>query len=225
MRLVCGGIEGSNAVMPKEVIHKARRTLKWFAGTSPFTVIKLQSVQYENTSTENAPMSAENPPANVTSDSNNLSAASASIDAAVTHQIHAERLQQLLPLVARSQKVMASAWMVRTFVKHSDEVDDYPELNEMARTIFDIYRALETQVENPVEYFKVVRKKLGKLKAAAEQFQKDAWHASTHTNFQQAAILALFVGEQLDELLVAADKIIPRPAPPKITLPVKSPSD
>jgi len=42
--------------------------------------------------------------------------------------------QKLKSLVDRSQKVMAHAWMIRTFVKHSDEVEDFPELNEMART-------------------------------------------------------------------------------------------
>ena len=58
-------------------------------------------------------------------------------------------IQQLAKLVERSQKLMSHAWMVRTFVKHSDEVDDFPELNEMARTIFDVFRALETQVHDP----------------------------------------------------------------------------
>ncbi len=134
----------------------------------------------------------------------------------------------LTKLVERSQKLMSHAWMIRTFVKHSDEVDDFPELNEMARTIFDVFRAVETQVQDPAGYFKTVRKKLGKLKAAAEQFEKDAWHASTHTNFQQAAIAARFLGEQLSELLEQAENLLPRPvAPPKITLPrsIVKPSD
>ncbi len=136
--------------------------------------------------------------------------------------------QALTTLVERSQKLMSHAWMIRTFVKHSDEVDDFPELNEMARTIFDVFRAVETQVQDPAGYFKTVRKKLGKLKAAAEQFEKDAWHASTHTNFQQAAIAARFLGEQLSELLEQAENLLPRPvAPPKITLPrsIVKPSD
>jgi hypothetical protein len=133
-----------------------------------------------------------------------------------------ESHEKLKSLVSRSQKVMAHGWMIRTFIKHSDEVEDYPELNEMARTIFDVFRAVETQVEDPQSYFKTVRKKLAKLSAAAEQFEKDAWHASTHTNFQQAAIAAKFLGEQLLELVVEAEKLLPRPAPPKITLPVAS---
>ena len=132
----------------------------------------------------------------------------------------AEILEPLLTLVERSQKVMSHAWMVRTFIKHSDEVDDFPELNEMARTIFDVFRAVETQVNDPVSYFRTVRKKLARLREAAEQFQKDAWHASTHTNFQQAVISSRFIGEQLQELLAEAERLLPRPVPPKITLPV-----
>jgi len=130
------------------------------------------------------------------------------------------RAQQLTKLVERSQKLMSHAWMIRTFVKHSDEVEDFPELNEMARTIFDVFRAVETQIHDPAGYFRTVRKKLSKLKAAAEQFAKDAWHASTHTNFQQAVIAAGFLGEQLSEVLEEAESLLPAPvAPPKITLP------
>ena len=54
--------------------------------------------------------------------------------------------QQLTKLVERTQKLMSHAWMIRTFVKHSDEVEDFPQLNEMARTIFDVFRAVETQM-------------------------------------------------------------------------------
>ena len=73
--------------------------------------------------------------------------------------------QKLVALVERCQKVMAHAWMIRTFVKHSDEVEDFPDLNEMARTIFDAFRAVETQVDDPVSYFRTVRKKIGKLRS------------------------------------------------------------
>ncbi len=137
-----------------------------------------------------------------------------------TEPVGDARAQQLTKLVERSQKLMSHAWMIRTFVKHSDEVDDFPELNEMARTIFDVFRAVETQVRDPASYFRTVRKKLGKLKAAAEQFAKDAWRASTHTNFQQAVIASRFLGEQLSEVLEEAESLLPRPiAPPGMTLP------
>lgn len=123
-------------------------------------------------------------------------------------------------LVTRCQKIMAHGWMIRVFIKHCDEVDDFPQLNEMARTIFDMFRAVETQVENPEAYFRTVRKKIGRLRQAAAQFRIDAWHASTHTNFQQAVIAAEFLGEQIEEVLLHAENLLPRPVPPKVVLPV-----
>lgn len=130
-----------------------------------------------------------------------------------------ERAEQLASLVNQSQRTMAHAWMVRTFVKHSDEVEDYPELNEVARAVFDAFRALETQVDDPLAYFRFLRKKLGKLKSASADFEKNAWHASTHTNFQQAVISIGYVVEQLSDILRRADDLLPRAAPPKVTLP------
>lgn len=152
-----------------------------------------------------------------------ISDSSPSEETAATSSLPEATSQRLASLVERSQKVMAHAWMVRTFVKHSDEVDDFPELNEMARTIFDVFRAVETQVHDPAGYFKTVRKKIGKLRSAADQFEKDAWHASTHTNFQQAVISAKFVSEQLLELVTEAESLLPRPVPPKFTLPSPKP--
>lgn len=144
-------------------------------------------------------------------------------DNPATETDQASALRQLLE---RSQKVMAHAWMIRTFVKHCDEVDDYPELNEMARSIFDTFRALEVQVDDPVRYFGILRKKLGKLRAATEQFATDAWHASTHTNFQQAVISVRFVAEQLEELLRQAQQFLPAPmTPPRVILPTKTPRE
>ena len=94
----------------------------------------------------------------------------------------------LQELVNRCQTVMAHAWMVRTFIKHSDEVEDFPELMGIARAVFDVSRALETRVDDPAGYFRMLGKKLGKLRKAAAQFQTDAETASTHTNFKQAVI-------------------------------------
>lgn len=89
-------------------------------------------------------------------------------------------------IVARCQQVMAHAWMVRTFVKHSDEAEDFPEIMGIARMVFDLSLALESRLENPQDYFRMLRKKIGKLRTAVEQFEQDAPVASTHTNFQQA---------------------------------------
>ena len=90
--------------------------------------------------------------------------------------------------MARCHTLMAHAWMVRTFIKHCPEVEDFPELLQIARTIFDVIRALETRADDPAGYMHMLRKKIGKLRSSAEQFRHDAPLASGHTNFQQAVI-------------------------------------
>ena len=117
--------------------------------------------------------------------------------------------------VARCQVIFAHAWMVRTFVKHSDIVEDFPELMQIVRTVFDTSRALESKVDSPNEYLTTLRKKIGKLRVAAEQFHNDAPIASDHTNFRQAVISMDGCLTELEAIL----KSFPPPAPPPI--PVK----
>jgi len=100
---------------------------------------------------------------------------------------------------------MAHAWMVRTFVKHSDEVEDFPELMHLARTVFDVARALETRLDEPARYLHMLRKKIGRLARAAEQFRTDAPQASGHMNFRQAVVSMDACVEQLRELLDEGD--------------------
>lgn len=112
--------------------------------------------------------------------------------------------------VDRCQIVFAHAWMVRTFVKHSDVVEDFPELMQIVRTVFDTSRALEPKVTEPLEYLATLRKKIGKLRAAAEQFRVDAPLASDHTNFRQAVISMDGCVAEWEAIL----KLFPPPAPP-----------
>ena len=110
----------------------------------------------------------------------------------------------LQELVDRCQVLMSHAWMVRTFVKHSEEAEDFPELMTVARTVFDTARALETRVDDPVAYFRMLTKKIGKLRSAAEQFALDAPQASTHTNFVQAVISIRGCVHELEQTLETA---------------------
>ena len=110
-------------------------------------------------------------------------------------------------LVERSQKVFAHAWMVRTFIKHSDEAEDFPELMGIARAVFDAAMALESRLGDPAGYFRMLEKKLGKLRTAADQFRSDAPHASTHTNFQQAVISMDACIEEWTRLLATSKEL------------------
>lgn len=117
-------------------------------------------------------------------------------------------LPTLQQLVQRCQTVMSHAWMVRTFVKHSEEAEEFPELMGLARAVFDTSRALETRVNEPPAYFRMLRKKLGKLHRAAAQFRDDARRASTHMNFQQAVLSIEACVEELQQLLATAESML-----------------
>jgi len=117
--------------------------------------------------------------------------------------------------VTRCQTIMAHAWMVRTFVKHSPEVETFPELMEIVRCVFDLSRALETRADDPPGYLQLLKKKIGKLRKGAEKFRHDAPLASTHTNFQQAVVSMDACVAALDEILAA----LPPAAPPERSAP------
>jgi len=78
------------------------------------------------------------------------------------------------------------------------------------RSVFDTARALETRVDDPPGYLRMLQKKLGKLRRASEQFAHDAPQASTHTNFVQAVVSMRAAVDSLGRLLEQA------PLPPSI---------
>lgn len=121
--------------------------------------------------------------------------------------------QTLAELVQRCDDILTHAWMVRTFVKHSEEVDDYPELMEVVRVVFDATRALETRVSDPAAYVHMLRKKYGKLKAATEQFAVDAPRVSMHTNFAMAVRSLQICVRELGELLQLSQQFTVRAGP------------
>ena len=118
----------------------------------------------------------------------------------------------LAAAVTHCQVVFAHAWMVRTFVKHSEVVEDFPELMQIVRTVFDTSRALEPKVDEPAAYLTTLRKKIGKLRAAADQFRADAPGASDHENYRQAVISMDACVAELERVLA----LFPPPAPPSL---------
>lgn len=105
--------------------------------------------------------------------------------------------------LTRCERSLAHAWMVRTFVKHSPEVEDFPELMDIVRTVFDTARALETRAGDPPAYLHMLKKKIGKLRKAAESFRAQAPVASDHTNFKMAVASMDACVTELEEILAA----------------------
>lgn len=90
--------------------------------------------------------------------------------------------------VRRIEALMSHVWMVRTFLKHSDEAADDDELMEVVRELYDYSLATGAALKSgdAAEYLKQAKKKLAKLRAATDQFTAMQPQISTHTNFQMA---------------------------------------
>jgi hypothetical protein len=91
--------------------------------------------------------------------------------------------------VQRLRTVLSHLWMVRTFLKHADEIQDDADMLEVPRTIFDYIRATEPAAQrgDTREFLHRIRGKLPKLRRAAEHFAAEHKRVSDHTNYQMAA--------------------------------------
>lgn len=107
--------------------------------------------------------------------------------------------------VSRLQGVLAHLWMVRTFLKHAEEIQDDEDLLAVPRTLFDYVRATEPAAQrgDTKEYLHRVRSKLSKLRRAAEVLQNEHRRVSVHTNFEMAALSLTACVRQIEETLAA----------------------
>lgn len=83
---------------------------------------------------------------------------------------------------------LSHVWMVRTFLKHSEEAEEDDELNEVFRGLYDYMLALGGPLSSGdhEKYLKIAKKKLKKLKATTELFEEIQPEISSHTNFKMA---------------------------------------
>ncbi len=101
---------------------------------------------------------------------------------------------------------LAHVWMVRAFLKHSDEAAEDEELADVHRVLYDYQLAVggAWREQNADEYMRAASKKLSKLQAATRTFVEIQPEISTHTNFQMAvASLAAAVAE-IEQILARA---------------------
>ena len=105
--------------------------------------------------------------------------------------------------------VLAHAWMVRTFLKHADEIQDDEELMEVPRMIFDYTRAVEPsyQRHDSGEYLRRARGKLPKLRRVAELFAREYRRVSDHTNFQMASLSLNACVQRIEEILAEVEHV------------------
>jgi cob(I)alamin adenosyltransferase len=92
-------------------------------------------------------------------------------------------------LVAKIDQQVSHLWMVRTFLKHSDEATDDEELAEVHRELYDFMLAVGPSLEQGdySQYLHLARKKLSKLQKCALQFEAIQPEVSGHMNFRMSA--------------------------------------
>ncbi len=113
--------------------------------------------------------------------------------------------------VERSKAILAHAWMIRTFLKHAEEIQESPEMLEVPRTLYDSIRAVEPSAErgDHAEYLRRLKGKVSKIRRVANYFRDHFREFSPHTNYEMASASLLGVVSELDELF--ANVIIPLP--------------
>ena len=121
-----------------------------------------------------------------------------------TPQTDAEYVEQI-------DALLSHVWMVRTFLKHSEEAEEDDELLEVHRGLYDYMLALGGPLRDGdhAKYLKQAKKKLRKLKTANELFQEIQPEISSHTNFQMAAASLNIAVGQIAELIESKAKPAP----------------
>jgi cob(I)alamin adenosyltransferase len=100
--------------------------------------------------------------------------------------------QPLTPDAAmhRIDALLSHVWIVRTFLKHSEEAEEDDELKEVVRELYDYCLSLGPawKEKDAAAYIKQAKKKLAKLRAATEAFAEMQPEVSPHTNFIMAVL-------------------------------------
>src|SRR5438477_4093883 len=109
--------------------------------------------------------------------------------------------------VQRLNTVLAHAWMVRTFLKHADEIQENVDMLDVPRTLYDSIRAVEPAFQrgDPGDFLRRLKGKLPKLRRAADYFAAHFKEFSPHTNFEMAAASLLGVVKHMEEIFAAVN--------------------
>ncbi len=106
----------------------------------------------------------------------------------------------------RIDTLLAHLWMIRTFLKHSEEAEEDQELRDVHRELYDYMLALGPPLKaaDATAYLKQAHKKYSKLKRAEELFVEIQPEVSSHTNFKMAAQSLVAVVSEIGEILAMA---------------------
>ncbi len=113
--------------------------------------------------------------------------------------------------VERLNATLSHAWMIRTFLKHAEEIQENVEMLDVPRTLYDSIRAVEPALErgDVPEYLRRLKGKLAKIRRVAFYFRDHYKEFSPHTNYAMASASLLEVVRRMEEIF--ADVVIPPP--------------
>ena len=108
----------------------------------------------------------------------------------------------------RIDTLLSHVWMVRAFVKHSDEAEDDEELRDVHHALYDYMLALGGPLTSgdTAAYLRLATKKFSKLKKTTELFLQLQPAVSTHTNFQMAGQSLKAAVDEIGDVLEQAKR-------------------
>jgi hypothetical protein len=109
--------------------------------------------------------------------------------------------------VQRLNLVLAHAWMVRTFLKHADEIQENEEILDVPRTLYDSIRAVEPAFQrgDTADYLRRLKGKLPKLRRVTDYYTAHFKEFSPHTNFEMAALSLQGIVRAIEEIFAAVE--------------------
>jgi hypothetical protein len=115
--------------------------------------------------------------------------------------------------VERLNALLAHLWMIRTYLKHADEVMEDEQLVDIPRLLYDSIRAVEPAylAGDHATYLRRLKGKLPKLRRGADLFAREYKRVSAHTNFEMASISFHGAVRQMEEVFAAirSEPIVP----------------
>ena len=101
--------------------------------------------------------------------------------------------------------LLAHLWMIRTFLKHADDIQGDDDLVDVPRTLYDAIRAVEParEARDVAKFLDRLEAKMGKLDRAAETFAEHYRRASAHTNFEMCALSLSGCVRHMNEVFAA----------------------